>query len=484
MPFASLTFLGFTAAAVVAYYLVPRNYRWCILLAASYLFYMAGGWHAVFYIIFTTAVTYIAGRLLNSINKVLYRKIIVAISLILCLGLLFMLRYLDFAQNLIIPLGISFYIFQSIGYVIDVYRGKHGPEANIGKFALFISFFPQIIQGPISRFNQLAPQLEEGNNLDLQNIKYGIQLAMWGYFKMLVIAGRAGMIVDAVYGNFADYDGAVIAFAVLLFGIQLYCDFSGGIDITRGVAKMFGINMVDNFRRPIFSTSLAEFWRRWHITLGTWLKDYLFFSLALSKPIVKIGMFTRHRIGGTLGKIIPTSLCTFAVYFAVGIWHGASFRYIAFGIWNGVIITSSLLLAGFYTDIKKRLRINDKSFLWWVFCVFRTGALVSVGWYLVRAPRFVYGVNMLRRTFTHFRPRSLLDGTLLNFGLTWVDLAIIFIAMAVVVALEFYQEKGGEVRKSLESKNFLVQWAAIFMPLAAIIFLGMWGYTEVTLYGQ
>jgi len=507
-------FLGFVAASVVVYYLVPPRFRWLVLLAASYVFYLVGGWQTVFYIIFTTGVTYCAGLALGHLNAKLaglpkdlqkdsaesirykkWKKRVAALALLLCFGILFVLRYWDFTMgalfasdrfvlNFLIPLGVSFYIFQSVGYVIDVYRGKHPPERNPAKYALFVSFFPQIIQGPIGRFHHLAPQLTAGSKLDFTNIKYGIQLAMWGYFKKLVIADRAGVAVNEIFYNIGVHNGTVTAFAVLFYSIQLYCDFSGGIDITRGVAKMLGIEMSENFRRPLFAVSLADFWRRWHITLGAWLKDYLFFSLALSRPIVRIGKFTRSRVGGTLGKIIPTSICTFCVYFAIGIWHGASFRFIAFGLWNGIIITSSLLLAGVYSGVKKRLRIDDNARWWWVFSILRTSFIVFLGRYMTRAPRFMYGVRMLLRTFADFRVGTLFDGTLLGFGLTGFDMAIIAVATIGVVGLEYFQERGGQVRASLETRGFFVQWAAIVVPLLAIVFFGMWGQVEQFIYGQ
>ena len=410
------------------------------------------------------------------------KKLTAAAALILGFGVLFVLRYLDFTLemlseglglSLIVPLGVSFYTFQSAGYVIDIYRAKHTPERNLFKFALFVSFFPQIIQGPISRFHQLSPQLSNGADLDFMNIKHGVQLAMWGYFKKMVIADRAAVAVDTVFYYSAAHDGAVIAFSVFFYSIQLYADFSGGIDITRGVAKTFGIDLAENFRRPIFAVSLSDFWRRWHITLGAWMKDYLFYSLALSKLFVHIGKFTRSKIGGMLGKIIPTSICTFAVYFTIGIWHGANFRFLAFGLWNGAIITVSLLLEGVYSAVKRKIGINSDSRYWWVFSILRTSLIVFVGRYLTRAPRFMTAVDMFRRTITEFNPRSLIDGTLYTLGLSRFDVWVVLIAAVCVLALEFYQERGGHVRESLDKRGFFVQWVAILFPMAAILLLGI-----------
>ncbi len=241
------------------------------------------------------------GKQLERLKTV--KKWIVALVALGNFGLLFFFKYWNFSAEainkllpngnlpvfeLILPLGISFYMFQSIGYVIDVYRKKYPPEKNILKFALFVSFFPQMVQGPISRFDSLGKQLYRGNSFSYDSLKAGIELTLCGYLKKLLIADRAAILVNSVFQHYSEYDGGIILIGVVFYCIQLYCDFSGGIDITRGVAKMFGIELVENFKRPIFATSLSDFWRRWHISLGTWMKDYLFYPLSLSKPFIKL----------------------------------------------------------------------------------------------------------------------------------------------------------------------------------------------------
>ena len=505
MSFTSPVFLGFILFFLLVYYLLPRRLQWVVLLAASCVFYISGGIRMIAYLLITTLSTYLAGRLLGWLNekgaglsqedkKLLsgrlrtQKRLTVFFAAFLNFGMLYVLKYWDFTAhalgrlipgsnlpvlNLAIPLGISFYIFQSIGYVVDVYRDKYQPEKNPFKFALFVSFFPQIIQGPISRFDQLAGQLTALREPNFDSIKYGIQLTMWGYFKKLVIAGRAGVLVDHVFNGGTKYDGSVIAFAVLFYCIQLYCDFSGGIDISRGIAGMFGIDMTINFRRPIFAVSLTDYWRRWHISLGTWMKDYVFYPLALSKPFGRLGKFTRKHIGGTVGKIFPTSLATCIIYFIIGIWHGANFRYIAFGFWNGIIITSSLILTGFYSGVRKRLGISDQSRLLRVFRILRTAFLVFIGRYITRAPRLLTALSMLGATFLNFHPERLFDGTLLTLGLDKGAIITVLAGIVAVIYVELLQERGIEIRKSLEKRSFLVQWLAILVPLTAIILLGI-----------
>ena len=506
MSFTSLTFVVFVATLVIAYYIIPKRFQWVLLLAASYGFYMWGGGKTVFYLILTTCATYIAGRYLGRLNKKdkqisskenpaakkrirRIKRLIVWLSCIFNFGLLFGLKYLPFTvsaaqkvieglptiPNLIIPVGLSFYIFQSMSYVIDCYRGKYEPEKNIAKFALFVSFFPQIIQGPISRFDQLGNQLTAKHCLNWDQLKYGIQLIMWGYFKKLVIAERAAVVVNTVFDSYWTHPGSIMVVGVLGYCVQLYCDFSGGIDITRGVAQMLDINMVENFRRPIFAQSLPEYWRRWHITLGAWMRDYLFYPLALSKAFRRLGRFGRKHFGGVMGKIFATSTATFIVYFVIGIWHGANFRYIAFGFYNGIIITMGLLLEPTFVKIRERIPIKWDGKVWHLIQVFRTASIVFVGRYITRAPRLLSALYMMKCTVLDFQATALTDGSLLNLGITAFDYGVIILGVFVILFIESYQERGVEIRKTLEKKNAFVQFAAIMIPLMTIILLGVVG---------
>jgi alginate O-acetyltransferase complex protein AlgI len=353
MSFASLPFVGLVTAGVVLYYLVPKRAQWVVLLLASMVFYLVGGVKSAVWLVLVAGLTWLAGLLLEKQNarpapdkaaKTAVRrakKRICAACLVLCFGLLYLMKYWNFTASalpsalgdklprwdFVVPLGLSYFIFQSVGYVIDVYRGKLSAQKNPLKYGLFVSFFPQMVQGPISRYDQLAPQLLAERSLDWRDLKFGIQLCLWGYFKKLVIADRAAVLVNAVITENCPYGGAVIASGILFYCIQLYCDFSGGIDITRGVARMFGIDMAENFRRPIFAMSLTEYWRRWHITLGAWMRDYVFYPLSLSKAFGRLSRWARTHIRGTGGKIFATSLATFIVYLIIGIWHGANFLY-------------------------------------------------------------------------------------------------------------------------------------------------------------
>ena len=331
-----------------------------------------------------------------------------------------------------------------------------------------------MVQGPISRFNNLGKQLEESHDFSFENIEAGLNLLLWGYFKKLIIADRAAIIAKIVFNNFENYGGAIILFGVIFYCIQLYCDFSGGIDITRGVARLFGIDLVDNFKRPIFSTSLQDFWRRWHISLGTWMKDYLFYPLSLSKPFVKLGKFIRKHISGKAGQIIPVSIVTFIVYLVIGIWHEASFKYIAFGLWNGTLITLSLLLDPLFIKLKQKLHVDDKNKWFNMFRMIRTAALVLIGRYITRAANLGTTFAMLNKTFTNFKASELTNGTLLNLGLTTGDFVIVGFSVMLLLFIEGLQEHNVDVTKKLKEKNIVLQYAILTSFLVIIAAFGIY----------
>lgn len=517
MSLSSASFLLFLVITVAVYYLVPKKMQWIVLLAASYFYYLSYGYKIVVFLLMTTATTYAGGLLLGRLNQekkarfqkfgkevtseekkaiadryTRNKKLIIAAVLLFNFGILAAIKYYNFtAENInlllglfshfsfpkmtwLLPLGLSFYIFQSTGYVIDVYRGKYQPERNPFKFALFVSFFPQIIQGPISRFDQLAHQLYEAHVFSFDRLKYGIQLMMWGFFKKLIVADRTAVIVDNVFSHYQNYSGSIIAVGVFMYCIQIYCDFSGGIDIIRGIAQILGIDMIENFQRPYFATSLSDFWRRWHISLGAWMRDYLFYPLSLSKPFIKLGKFTRKRLSGNMGKILPVSAVTFIVFFTIGIWHGASWKYIAFGIWNGAIITFSLINAPVYEKILAKLHIDPTSLYWRIFQILRTTVLVFIGRYFTRGETLMTALRMIKRTVLHFDVRVLLSRTVLNLSLSAFNLFVVLICGLVILGVGFMKEKGINIRKTLEQKNMFLQWVVLLAGLMLILLLGIY----------
>ena len=495
MSFVSLQFLLFVTVTVIGYYLIPKRFQWLWLLLFSYIYYASAGIKYLFFIIFTTLTVYGTARLVDAVNqqalakaKAQYRKrLLVILGLLLNFGMLALLKYANFGianinalfhtkitfVNFLLPLGISFYTFQSVSYLLDVYWGKCQAERNPFRFALFVSFFPQILQGPIGRFDRLATQLYAEHHFDLLQIEQGILLILWGYFKKMVLADNAAVFVDTIFSNYADYPGLSIA-AVLLYSIQLYADFSGGMDVVMGIAKLFGITLDENFKRPYFARSITDFWHRWHITLGTWMKDYIFYPLSLSKGMNRFGKFARKYLGKGIGRTLPICIANIVVFLVVGVWHGAAWKFIAYGLYNGLIIAFSGLMMNNYRQWKKALKINDKSHPWIVFQILRTFLLVNISWFFDRADGIRSALAMMKNAVTHFNLGELWTLSPNTPANTLVSLRLIIIIFGCVVLfiVSLLQERGTDIPLVLISKPWLLRFMVYLILLFALPLLG------------
>ena len=474
------TLIAFAFLCAAAYYLCPDRCKWVLLLLASYAYYAYCGANALPFILLTTLSTWAGALAIGSIaerskaelkarkteldaagKKALKaaakrrQRFFFYLVLVLNFGVLALLKYTSPileaagrpALNLLLPLGISFYTFQSMGYLIDVYNGKYAPERNPARFALFVSFFPQLIQGPIARHDQLAQQLITPHRFDLDSIYRGALLILWGFFKKKVIADRALPLVSAVFDSHGAYGGAVIVVAVLFYSLQQYCDFSGGIDLVTGIAELFGIRLAPNFKRPYFSVSLGDFWRRWHISLGAWMRDYVFYPFALTKPMAKLSKAAKARFGADFGRALPAALGNILVFLLVGVWHGLTGNYILWGLYNGLILAMSALLEPLYKRTNERLGervVSSRGFYVWR--VLRTFLIVNIGWYFDRALRAGDAFAMLGKTFFAPAFAQLQDGTLLSLGLTASDFRILAAATVILIAVSVLQERGMHIR--------------------------------------
>ena len=514
MSFFTINFFIFILLGLIGYYTCPKKWQWLWLLYLSYLYYIKGGIKTVGYILFTTISIWYSSLILENLEKNLKsdlvllkdaltkdskkqlkkqtkrrKQIIFWLTLLLNFGVLSYLKYFDFvvqnisnvvlyfnknftapqALNLLLPLGISFYTFQSIGYLIDVYRGKYSAETNLFKLALFVSFFPQIVQGPIGRFDHLAKQLFEEKHFEYQNLEHGAILMLWGFFKKMLIADRFAIIVNEVFNNHSQYNGSIIVVGVLAYSIQQYADFSGGIDIVTGVAQMFGIQLAENFRRPYFSHSLSEFWRRWHISLGAWMRDYVFYPLSLTKGMAKIGRFSKKYFGNAIGRAIPICFANIVVFLLVGIWHGANWHFIMWGFYNGMVIAISALLEPLYEKGIAKFHINVTSKTWKTFQIFRTFFIVNIGWYFDRGNNLLDSLTMLKTTFINFSVSDLNPGMLLNLGLSRYDWIIAGIATLLLLLISILQEKGLQIRNTLIQTNLVLKWGIYILLFFSVI---------------
>jgi alginate O-acetyltransferase complex protein AlgI len=514
MSFISPEFIAFILVCAIVYFCVPKRGRWIVLLVSSYMFYLFSGFIAFFFILFTTVSTFYTGKFLGRANEAYAalpkeelsreekkklksdvqkkkRRILVA-ALLANFGILAFIKYFDYGMNLIdslfhttagrfdliMPLGISFYTFQSMGYLIDVYRGKVDPDKNIYKFALFVSFFPQIVQGPISRYDELAHQLFKGHAFDWDRVKNGGLLILWGFFKKMVIADRVAIVVNQVFSNYTEYQGLTIVFSVVMYTLQIYADFSGGMDVARGTAQMFGIGLANNFKRPYFARTVPEFWRRWHITLGTWCRDYIFYPLSLSKAFGRIGKKSRKLFGNYIGKLMPVLMAQMIVFITIGIWHGSSFKYVAFGIYYGILIILGILFEPVFANIMKKFNIKTNNFSWKLFQILRTFSIVCIGRYFSRAATFTTAISMMKASLNDIQPYAFYKHDLFNLGLDTQQFIILAFAVIVLFAISVMQEKGIQVRNSLEKQNIVFRWTVYFALIFGILLLAAPGISS------
>lgn len=518
MSYISIIFILFLLIAAAIYFSVPAGSQWIVLLAASYIFYFAAGMELAVFLLFTTIIVFYAGKRLGKLNQE-YRdrlkdregidkeekkrlkesyhkrkKRIVVIMLLINFGILFVLKYLpvfagpigelfcsirpDFEMpvfQFLLPLGISFYTFQAMGYMIDLYRGKFQPEKNLAKFALFLSFFPQIIQGPISRYDELAGQLYAPHKFDYKRVKFGVELMLWGYFKKMVIADHLAILTGSVFGNPEQYQGLYLIFTAMLSWIELYADFSGGIDITRGAAEIFGIILPENFKRPFFADSLPEFWRRWHITLNNWWRDYIFYPLTLSKAFVFLGKKCRKLFGNDTGKKIPAMIALLIVRVVNSVWHGAYIIYFVGGLYHGILIALAYLLEPQFEMLTARLKVNTQCLSWKIFRIVRTFVLISIPRLFYTAESWLDMIRYIRFAFSKFNPWIFFDESWYKLGLDRKTFQMVMVSVTVLFVVSFLQEKGYCIREKLEEQNAVFRWMVYFTGVLAVFFFGVYG---------
>lgn len=525
MALFSLTFFIFLILTISIYYIVPKKFQWAVLLTASYVFYCYGtGWKGVVFILVTTVTTYFAARKIEDIqllfqakskevkasgnkltndektelkNECLRKKRVYLIAgLLLNFGILVVLKYGNFIienvdaamtaigmggripeTSFILPLGISFYTFMTMGYLIDVYRGKYGADHKFFHFALFTAYFPQIIQGPIGRYNDMAKQLEEPHYWDDFAFRTGLLRLLWGCFKKLVIAERAGMFVNEVFANYASagYKGFIIFLASLLYGFQVYADFSGGMDIVFGASDMLGIHLTENFRQPYFAKSVSEFWLRWHMTLGAWMKDYVFYPICLSKRASRAQKKLKKIFGNHYGRVLVPTFASFIAFIIVGIWHGAEWKYVIYGIYNATFVSSNTLFEKLYMDTRAKLKIDEKSFWYSTFQMIRTTMIVLVGRLISRGTSAIDAFRMIKAMFSSFNIWVFLDDSLLNMGLDQKNWNLLIIMLVFLLVVDYFNEKGVVIRNRIAGMIFPVRWIVYYIAIFSVLIFGIYG---------
>lgn len=508
MQFTSVGFLLFAAVLLLVYYLVPRKVQWLVLLSASYAFYLWGGMQYLFFILFTTFSTWLATvcmgkelekqdaylaehkKTLSREEKKAYKAAVkkrCKVPMLLCLITNFSVLavckcllsdpFYTAAQTgrlsfltIGLPLGISFYMFQSMGYVLDVYRGSVKAEKNPLRLALFVSYFPQLIQGPISKFSQLAPQLNAGHSFDGKQFSFGLQRMLWGYFKKMVIADRIAATVIALRGP--EYTGVAFFMLTVFYAVQIYADFTGGIDMALGLSQAMGITLTENFHRPFFSKNIAEYWRRWHISLGEWMKGYIFNPISVSAPMLKLSKAARAKFGN-FGKRLPIYAASIATWFVTGIWHGITPNFVLWGMMNCTVIIISEELEPVYKKFHDRFHLKNKP--WYgVFEMTRMFVLMNLIRIVDLFPNVGDYFRRMGSLVTTFNFYILWDGTMMQLGLNGLDYGILLFGIALMFTISLIQEKKGNVRELLWTRPML-RYSLVIALLVIVILMGSYG---------
>lgn len=477
MLFNSFSYLVFLPFVVILYFLLPAKARNTWLLLASLFFY--GCWKAEYLalILISIGVTYLCGVLIGiardkKAENIRLRRLILLASLVINLSILFFFKYFNFTASVInsimrhesvplldilLPVGISFYTFQAIGYTIDVFRGTIKPERNIVKYATFICFFPQLVAGPIERASNLLPQFSEKHSFDFDRTVEGLLLIVWGFFMKLVISDRVAMFVNDVYDNVDGQPGYMLAIAAVLFSFQIYCDFGAYSNIAIGSAKILGFNLMKNFNAPFLATSVGDFWDRWHISLTTWFRDYLYIPLGGNRK-------------GFSRKLINILI----IFLVSGLWHGANWTFIAWGLVHGLLLVLSNITAPVRKKIREKLKINTKNFFYRLYCTLQTFVLVCLAFVFFRANSISNALYAIKQMFTHFRGVGFSTDVLFSAGLDEKDFIVAIIAIAVLTAVELVSQKK-DVIPSIVSKKLPLRWAIYILLVCAIVIFGVWG---------
>lgn len=513
--FAVIFLVAFLPICIIVYSIIPQKTKKYFLLFASMVFFWLVSGQLIVYLILTIMSVHYFGIWLDRIQgkrnaavkaapkeerKALKKvflhqsRLVLLFAAVIHIGVLLVIKYSPFfttnVNNLfallnvplqldipsyIMPIGISFFTLQAISYLFDVYRGLIKADDNIFRLALFMSFFPQIVEGPICRYGQTADQLWNVKQIEFENLKLGAQRILFGLMKKLVIADRLNPLIKEVFSNYSNYQGGIIAIAAVCYTIQLYMDFSGTMDAVMGIAQIFGVTMPENFQRPFFSKSISEFWQRWHITLGTWFKDYIFYPVTMSKPMKNLTSSARKKLGNHFGPLLAGSVALFCVWFCNGLWHGSAWNYIFFGMYHFALILAGNIISPAVTATNKKLHINADCFAYRTMQMVRTTILVIIGELFFRAEGLKDGLAMFGKMVTDFS-FSTLDGTLMDkLKIDVQDIIIVAVALVIIFVISVLNEKGINIRLSLKKKNIVIRWGLLYALIMFIVIFGAYG---------
>ncbi len=497
MTITSLSFIIFIVPAVAVYYLTPKRYMWITLLFLSFVFYfLAAVPYTLVFLLITALTAQISSYFMEKTEK--YRNAVAFAAIAVNILLWFLFKGstywigLSAALHSVFPavpvlskiplpaaFGMSYYTFQSVSYIIDCLWKTSKREKNFFRLLLFLMFFPQLTTGPFSRYNALQ-SVYEGRNFDIDRIYRGAQRILWGFFKKLVLAERIGAIVDTVYGAPDAHIGLWYVLSFLLYPLQLYADFSGSVDIVLGVAELFGIELPENFNNPLFAETSQEFWQRWHMSLGSWVKDYIMYPVLKSKPVLEAGNRIKAKHGKKASKLVTLGIGMFCTWMFIGIWHGG-YRYIlGCGIYYWAVMLSYEILSPYLSRINKALGINGASFSYHLMRKLRTYLILCISMVFFRSDGIMNAFRMLKAiilSFTpdFFNPWIFVNGALADTGLSGTDTVVIIISLLLMLLAALMREKKGHARDWIAEQGIVFRWSAWLVLFTLVMIFGMYG---------
>lgn len=518
MSIVSLHFWVFACVATLLYFVVPKKAQWMVVLCGNVYFYFFAGMEALLLMLLTSLISFAVALRLETVSAIgvralpaisgaeekaevkkhllSTRKFICAVSVLSAGGVWAVLKYAGFfVDNIngiigriqaawqlprpswVLPLGISFYTFHIIGYVVDVYRGKYPAERNFARFFAFVSFFPHMIQGPFTRFNQLGKSILEEHRFSYDRLGEGCSRILWGLFKKLVIADKMGITVNLILQNPQNYSGFHILFAMIGYGVELYADFSGYMDIMCGLSHIWGIELPENFRRPYFARSVDEFWRRWHITLGAWFKDYVFYPVSMGKVGQKLGRAARKKWGARMGKLVPGYFALIFVWTATGLWHGANWTFLIWGYLNLLVIISTMQLNPFYERARKKCHINADGWVWRLVSILRTFLLVCFFRFFSSQPSVTAAVGTLKHMFTHLNFNGISSFHTLFAGMNSGEIFGVLLGVFLLLIVDILQE--AEMWEKIAGKCPMLPKNLVYAALILLLVLLTGGSTDL-----
>lgn len=473
MQLISIGFVIFWLITLSIYYVFPK-YQWEILLLASICFYVLYAKAFPIMILVCAVSMWVIGRIKKAEKRRFFLIIVIIADVLVLAFYKFYSGGTFYSIRNHVPIGLSFFVLVSMGYCLDVYWERVKPEKSICKLVLFLSFFPMLLQGPICKYGKLQDELFKVHKFSFDSVCKGLQRFLWGLFKKLIIVDRLAQITNAVFSDVGRYNVSIISVGVICYAIELYADFSGYMDLIIGIAKTFDIQLPENFKRPYFSTSVAEFWRRWHITLGIWFKDYVMYAFLMSTPIKKLKKQLRQK-NKKLGSLFPTIIGTLLVWILTGLWHGNSFGYMLWGLFYGVVICSTLCLENFYDRIKKRSGFVQSK-LYRIFCIFRTLFIVYIADVFICMDSWgnlkIYAKKILQRDIIDHATIHQL-GDLINSGRN-VILLIFGCFLLLIVSLT-EEKRGEEFLSIIRNRNIVIRWSVWYALIFIIFLFGTYG---------